>query len=245
MTQLDPLDHELAHLFEAEARFPDEPAERRARVWGRIAAQTALVMPEGGSCGTPSRTSIASASATKLVTIATAAFLAGGVFGASVYHSLRRDPEPLIIEVPAPAPVIEPLTMEQPTSEPIESEPNIAQPTEPSRPARASTREEPTPMARSEIETTESQLARERAVIDVARTAIARGNASSALSAIDRHAAEFPRGQLTEEREGLRIIALVQAGQRDEALRRASQFRSRYPRSLLHSAIESAIRTED
>ncbi len=257
MSELDPLDQELARLFQAEARFPDEPAESKARVRSRVEASIALTPPLDGASpmngASSSSASVASAGMGKLVTVATTAFLAGSVFGASVYHSLRRDPEPVIIEVPAPDPILEAPTPEQlnpssaldASSAEATPEPSITPPIEPHRPARTSRREEPAPRVQTEVETSESQLARERAIIDVARAAIARGRASSALSAIDRHAADFPRGQLTEEREGLRIIALVQAGRREEAQSRANQFRTRYPRSLLHSAIESALRTGD
>ncbi len=88
--------------------------------------------------------------------------------------------------------------------------------------------------------TSTSDLARERAIIEVARTAVSRERYSAALEAIDRHAREFPKGQLAEEREGLRVIALARSGQSNEAGERAAAFRKRYPQSVLLPATEAA-----
>lgn len=77
------------------------------------------------------------------------------------------------------------------------------------------------------------QYAAELLLLEPARSSIARGDYSAALTAIDQHRREFPRSQLSEEREALRIRALWGLGQRPAALTAAKSFRKRYPRSSL------------
>jgi hypothetical protein len=71
--------------------------------------------------------------------------------------------------------------------------------------------------------------------------AIVRGQPAAGLSLLDDHASRFPRGQLAEERDALRIQALAALGRRDEALGRAVRFRRAYPQSLLLPAIDAAL----
>lgn len=70
---------------------------------------------------------------------------------------------------------------------------------------------------------------------------MSRGNATQALEECTQHAARFPTGQLSEERESLAIRALLGLGRRDEALTRAGQFRARYPDGLLLDVVEKAL----
>lgn len=114
----------------------------------------------------------------------------------------------------------------------------------PSAPPGASTTEPAGPPAAPSPPSPADALAAERALIDVARTAVARHHPDVALDAIQRHERDFPHGQLTEEREGLRVIALARAGERDEARARAEQFRARWPRSVLLRAIDAVLTPE-
>ena len=88
-------------------------------------------------------------------------------------------------------------------------------------------------------------LRRERELVDAARSALAGGRASEALSSIDRHAMMFPNGQLAEERESLRIRALVATGRRAEGEAQATQFRRRFPNSALLPSVEGALGREE
>jgi hypothetical protein len=83
------------------------------------------------------------------------------------------------------------------------------------------------------------QYAAELLLLEPARSSIARGDYPAALSAIDQHRREFPRSQLSEEREALRIRALWGLGQRPAALTAAKSFRKRYPRSSLLSWLQT------
>jgi outer membrane protein assembly factor BamD (BamD/ComL family) len=90
----------------------------------------------------------------------------------------------------------------------------------------------------------DAALAAERALLESARVAIARGQAAPAFEALERHTRDFPRGRLAEEREGLRIQALLSAGRLDEARARFRQFRKGFPRSMLLPAFEERLEVD-
>lgn len=77
------------------------------------------------------------------------------------------------------------------------------------------------------------QYAKELALLEPARLSISRGDYPAALSALDQHRHEFPNGQLSQEREALRVRALWGLGQKPAALAAARAFRKRYPHSGL------------
>jgi hypothetical protein len=79
------------------------------------------------------------------------------------------------------------------------------------------------------------QYATELLLLEPARSSISRGDYAAALTAIGQHRREFPNGQLSQEREALRVRALWGLGQRPAALAAARAFRQRYPRSALLS----------
>jgi hypothetical protein len=89
----------------------------------------------------------------------------------------------------------------------------------------------------------DDSLAAERALLEVARSAVIAGQSGAALSALGRHARAFPRGRLSEEREGLWIRVLIGAGRLDEARQRAARFRKSFPRSMLIPSFEEALGT--
>ena len=85
-------------------------------------------------------------------------------------------------------------------------------------------------------------MGEERGLLDRARQDITRGLLGEAGALLDRHAAEFPSGQLAEEREALVIRLLVREGREREARLRAQRFRNLYPRSLQLPGIDDALR---
>jgi hypothetical protein len=88
----------------------------------------------------------------------------------------------------------------------------------------------------------EEDYAIERKILQPARAALAAGDVSSALAAIGEHARRFPAGQLAEEREALRVEALLNAHRTDEARAAAADFREQFPRSVLLSFVSAALR---
>jgi hypothetical protein len=93
-------------------------------------------------------------------------------------------------------------------------------------------------------DTKDAKLASERVLIDMARTAVGRGQGDAALEALQRHAREFPRGQLAEDREWLAIQALLLTGRTDAAKQRAERFRAAFPRSMMLPELDRRIPSE-
>lgn len=87
----------------------------------------------------------------------------------------------------------------------------------------------------------DEQLRAEHALIEIARAAVGRGNGAAALVVLDQHAREFPRGRMSEEREGLAIQALLVSGRRADARARLDRFRTIFPRSMMLPALEAAL----
>jgi len=85
-------------------------------------------------------------------------------------------------------------------------------------------------------------LGEERGLLDRARQDITQGLLAEAGALLKRHAAEFPSGQLAEEREALFIRLLVREGRDREARIRAQRFRKLHPRSIQLPGIDDALR---
>jgi hypothetical protein len=77
-----------------------------------------------------------------------------------------------------------------------------------------------------------------------ARAAVASEDYAAALPPITEHARLFKDGRLSEEREALRVKALVGVGRTGEARRAAASFRARFPRSVLLPAISQMPASE-
>jgi hypothetical protein len=85
-------------------------------------------------------------------------------------------------------------------------------------------------------------LGEERTLLDRARQDIVQGRLGDAGALLERHAAQFPAGQLVEEREALVIRLLVREGREQEARSRAARFRQQHPRSIQLPGIDDALR---
>ena len=84
-------------------------------------------------------------------------------------------------------------------------------------------------------------LAAERRLLDAAQSAIVDGDGAVAMRSVRRHASSFAHGKLVEEREALRVQALVLTGDADRARRRGTAFLSDYPRSIQRGAVLAAL----
>ncbi|HEY6726105.1 MAG TPA: hypothetical protein VI197_18850 [Polyangiaceae bacterium] len=83
----------------------------------------------------------------------------------------------------------------------------------------------------------------ELALLDRARRAVVVGDFRAALHGIEKHARSFPKSQLGEEREALRVRALAGAGLSKQAGQAARDFASSYPHSVLLPEPRSDDRT--
>jgi hypothetical protein len=112
----------------------------------------------------------------------------------------------------------------------------------PSPPSPPSPRSDtPAPRSEPHAEGAGGDLASEELLLETARTALERRDPTHALEALERHAQRFPRGQLREERESLRIGALVAAGRTSEARARTVEFHRAFPESLQGVALDALL----
>lgn len=91
--------------------------------------------------------------------------------------------------------------------------------------------------------TADDALAAEAALIDGAATALRAGDVVAATTRLDVHARLYPQGQLTEERELIRVRVAFSAADLEDARRAAEAFLVRYPRSAHRAALEQTMRT--
>jgi hypothetical protein len=73
-----------------------------------------------------------------------------------------------------------------------------------------------------------------------ADAALRRGDSAAALAAVNKHAALYPTGVLSQEREGVRAIALCSAGSMSQGQAAARRFLAQASKSPLSSRIRSA-----
>ncbi len=86
-------------------------------------------------------------------------------------------------------------------------------------------------------ETRSNSHAFERQMLDAARSAITRGHPAEGLTVLERHRHEHPQGVLSEERDALRVRALLELDRIDAAEREAERFFEVYPESLFRSGL--------
>jgi hypothetical protein len=84
----------------------------------------------------------------------------------------------------------------------------------------------------------------EATLLAEATRALARGDRGRVLTLADEHMRRFPHGVLAEERESLRIDALLGLGRRAEAAAAAKSFAAAYPHSVHAAQVERALREE-
>jgi len=94
------------------------------------------------------------------------------------------------------------------------------------------------PPAAASAAVSPDSLAEETNLIRQADQALRAGNASAALGLLDQHAARFPRGVLSNERNGERMVARCQLGQVSASA--LSTYLAAHPQSALSARIRDA-----
>jgi hypothetical protein len=260
---LEPMSADLTSLLDAEKPITGAPAGVKAKLLARLSADlfdapggdgggegsdgggggAAPSTPAaGGGVGASAGTGAVGATASgvvakavvaKLVVGASVASLAvGGAIGAGVHSAVTSPPPPppaivRLAPVEPPAPVALPIAAPPPAPPPVvEAAPPAVEP----RPAQPSG---------SKLSADE-QLALEKSYVEQARAAMARKDVGAALDALAQHERRFPKGQLTEERLALTVMALSSAGRSIEAKNVAAEFRRRFPTGLFRAAVDDA-----
>jgi hypothetical protein len=90
-----------------------------------------------------------------------------------------------------------------------------------------------------------STLVDERMLLDRARRQLASDEPARALVFLEQHAQRFGRGELTEEREAMRINVLVRLGRKDEAIAGGEAFARRFPNSIMGASVRSALKAAE
>ena len=180
------------------------------------------------------------ASQTSAAALRWAAIALIGAGGLLVGQALRRN------HAEAPPPEVSVQAPEPPARVAVESAPEPPSiPSAEAAPPKASVRASPTRRSSTPSAAVPSassgSLGDEIALLDAARRALRAGDARLALSALERHQAEFRRGLLGQEAGLLRIEALVRAGNRPAAEALARQFLARQPNSPHAKRIESLL----
>lgn len=119
---------------------------------------------------------------------------------------------------------------------PISAVTTQAEPSEASESTAASRIPRGRPAPSPASENSPATLAAELQLIRAARSV----PAAQALELLDRHAEQFAEGELSSEREGLRIIALCELERFDEAQRAGQRFVAASPGALLLQRVRSA-----
>ena len=84
----------------------------------------------------------------------------------------------------------------------------------------------------------------ERLLLEAATVALERRDYASALASLRKHAATYPKGELAQEREVLMVQTLEASGDHAGAVRRAKEFKQKFPGSLQQGTVDKAVRSE-
>ena len=143
-------------------------------------------------------------------------------------------PSPSNVDVPAPPAAVR----RPPVAPPAERRPSPS----PRRRQRPSVRSrQPEHIPRVGLRERDRGLGAERALIEQARTALAREKSAAALAVLERHARDFPQGELQEERESLQVQALVGLERFEQARKLGARFHRRFPRSIFGTVVDEAL----
>lgn len=215
----------LLDLERVPLRPPDGARERvRSRVAvtvGLAAGASAAVGVAKAAPGVSAAVASTSLVVKVLAPVGVGLLIAGGLAMPRLFPK-----EPVVVVMPA-MPVRE-TPMALPVDDPAlpsPVEPVVVEPAAAPAPARAPPR----------------ALKAERQDLDDARTLIQDGRPAKALTALDRHQRNYPHGQLGEERDALRVLALSKAGKLDQARAAAALFSRRHPGSMLQGSVDAAI----
>lgn len=230
---VDPCRPNIESLLAVEREVVVEPDEVRERAIRRARAalprnpRVRLVSCSAG----PRRIRVGrvAAAAVMLSALCALAFYAG-------YRAKTQNPEEPVRAAAALKSVTVPPVSAVPaaTSLPAKAPPAAST----SRPAK------PKPVGSAKSFTETEAYAMELGVLQPAQQAVARQDFASALAAIAEHRRRFPSGRLAEEREALRVKALLGLGRAAEAQRTGAAFRERFPRSALHGRIDEMLETQ-
>jgi TolA-binding protein len=177
--------------------------------------------------------------ATKILTIGiTASALATGAVMLEQHPSPREalvsSSAPIAREPGASGPSMGASTKEAsevPTAPPVEAPPAAPPPNASENPGTAAPTVQASARPAAAPSASSDDLSEGVSVLELARSAIAEGDTARALRIVNEYERQFPKGDLREEAETIRIEALIARGRDAEALDAASTFLATSPNS--------------
>ena len=243
---MDDLNANARALLNAARSFDDPSDSDQERVRTAVLLRVGSIAAVGTAAVTAAKASSAAASAGPLLAsgIANTTLFSGiaakvgavvvlGALASGAYVALRAPHQPsapavqvkpAVVAAPAlPVAAIAPLAAPEPAiTEPADL------PVEDSKPGPA------------RVRSRAADLEGEMKLLRQADSALRRGDAAAALSALNKHAAQYPGGVLAQERDGVRAIALCSSGNVSQGKSAAQRFLSASSKSPLASRIRSA-----
>jgi len=223
---------ETKALLAEERAIPPHDDALRARVISRAEEAVKLGPPVPHPLGAPP------AGMSKGLIMTAGVALVGGI-AAVVYLTSGSAPTPPAAVAPAPTPAAV-------APAPTISAPEPAGRTEPPAPtdAQRATRAPEEPVSagpRPSVSSRQDRGVEELQLLSRARKADARGDFPEVLALASEHERTFPAGRLAEEREVLRVRALVGLGRTEQARRAAARFHRQFPRSVLLHKVDEMV----
>jgi TolA-binding protein len=233
-----PMPEDLRDLLDAERALEAPKADTRERLLERLAPL--LLLPPGGLPDSAVPTDSATAGATKtlahagwrakvLIPVLSAAL--GSAGGAATHAYLTRSTP----HAPAPSRKLEATPAQAPAPKAASAAPQQGTGPEatPAAPNFGPTPATPPPPSST------GTLRGERLLLESATAALLRGDPTTALGTLQKHARQYPHGALSEEREVLWVKALRAQGNEAAAEKRANDFKRRFPSSLQQGALDN------
>ncbi|MBI5498473.1 MAG: hypothetical protein HY904_25955 [Deltaproteobacteria bacterium] len=239
------LREERARQEEAVRDFvPD--AGMQARTWSRVEATVG-----GAAAGTGAAMTLAGKAGIAGIVVVGSLALLSNLSGQPPPEGappLASTPALAPPEPPAPPPAVAPGPLELPR--PVARPPTRrhrtpsreAAPTTP--PAEALPAAQRAPSVGEAIPATDTNRKdspEERLLLEAARRKLADGSPQEALAMLKQHQQQFAKGRLGEERDAMRIVALVSLGKIDDAKQGLLFFKKEHPHSMLTHELEAAL----
>jgi len=235
--RLPDLSTDARALLEAGRAAEPLPPDVAARVWGKVA--TGMPLAPVALPPAPATTFTLA----KLVAVSLGILGVGAVATVAVVHFRPRPHSPAIL-APQPKQVEELPPVAPPIPAMLPPVPDASPPTARAAPAVSAHAPSKSILAPRFSDAPEGDLAAERSLIARARTLLERGLPLDALATLRLHEQRFKRGALAQQREALRIQALIASGNRPGAEAAAARFEHDYPQSLMGPAVRAALGTK-
>src|SRR5450432_2850673 len=245
---MDDLSPNTRALLDAARSFDDPTDEDRDRVRAGVMLRVGSVAAIGTAAITAAKSSSAAASALPLIAnslttttifsgmvakVGVAVVLAGAV-ASGAYVALRPARPTPVVAMASHTPVAAPAT-------PVAALPLAATDPEPAAVDLADLPMDDAKPSPSRLGHARSaDLEGEMKLLRTADAALRRGDSAAALAALNKHAALYPTGVLSQEREGVRAIALCSGGSLSQGQSAAQRFLAHAAKSPLASRIRSA-----